>query len=144
MNCEIQTILDGGGTKADKVRALVAMGVSKPEIATLLHITANHVYTVIARDRAARRTVVARPTTPNEGDFVQMIAIDPNGCLVLPPEALEMMELTGADQLVMLGAPGELRLLTRERAAKQLQEAIREASPANAALARTLLADIGE
>lgn len=142
MRSEIEQVLSNKATKAEKVRALVGLGVPKPEIATLLAISANHVYTVIARDRANGRAILAKPPVSEQGDYVHMIAIDRNGCMILPPQALDLMGIKTADQLVMLGSPGELRLLTKEKAARQLHAAIAKSSPTEAALARTLLSDL--
>lgn len=144
MRNDIQTIVSSSATKASKVRSLVAAGVPKPEIARLLDVTVNHVYTVIARDRSRGRSASLRPVEPRSGDVVHMVIIDRQGRLVLPPEALDLMELKGDEQLVLLGQPGEIRLLTKDKAAEGLNRALETAAPREAALARMLLRDIAK
>lgn len=144
MRSEIDAIVTSQATKADKVRSLVAAGVPKPKVARLLDITVNHVYTVIARDRAKGSGAPPHRAGAPVGDLLQMVIIDERGRLVLPPEALELMALEGESQLVLLGAPGEIRLMTRDKAAEGLHEALKTAAPREAALARMLLKDIGK
>lgn len=144
MHADVQSILSSPDTKANKVRALVAAGVPKTEIAALLDISDNHVYTVISRDRSKGRAPPVRTAITKQEDTVHMVIIDEMGRLVLPPEALELMELTGKEQVVLLGQPGELRLLTKEKAVEGLQQALETAAPKEAALARMLLSAIGK
>jgi bifunctional DNA-binding transcriptional regulator/antitoxin component of YhaV-PrlF toxin-antitoxin module len=144
MRSDVQSIISGSSNKASKVRALVAAGVPKPEIAQLLDISVNHVYTVISRDRSTGRAAPVRQIDASGGDVVHMVMIDEMGRIVLPPEALQLMELKGGDQVVLLGQPGEIRLLTKDKAAEGLQRALETAAPKEAALARMLLADIGK
>ena len=142
---EIDAILASTRTKSAKIRALAEMGVTKKQIAHMLAINANHVYSIIARDRANERRGPPRDQAkPGEGDVVQMVGINASGELVVSRQALEVMAVPPGEQVVLLAYPGEIRLLTRAKAVAKIQESLQSQAPGEAALAGLLLKDIGE
>lgn len=142
-NPAIVAIMNSNQSKSARIRALVSAGVSKAEIARLLDISANHVYSTLSRDRDKGRAVVARvPATVNQREMVVMVSVDEHGRIILAPEVLEQMKLRDREELVLVASEGEAHLMTRERAAATLKAQIAAAAPEKAQLAELLLSDI--
>ena len=138
----IAAIMNSSRSKSARIRALVSAGVPKAEIARLLDISANHVYSTLSRDRDKGRAVVARnPATVDQREMVVMVSVDEHGRIILAPEVLEHMKLRDREVLVLVAFQGEAHVMTRERAAATLKAQIAAAAPGQAQLAEVLLSD---
>ncbi|WGU40955.1 hypothetical protein [Phenylobacterium sp. NIBR 498073] len=148
-------LIAGRTSISAKIRALHEAGVAGKEIANFLGVKENHVYSTISRDRARKknanvsdcndvnvadktRAAGDRPALDDE-EVVMVASVNEQGELVLSPQVTQALGLANKEQVVVFVRPGDLRLMSRAKAVERLQESVRRAAPAEAALASALL-----
>jgi antitoxin component of MazEF toxin-antitoxin module len=133
---EMEAIAGGESTKAAKVRALNAAGVSTTEISNFLKIRYQHTYNVLQRAGRIRSGSDLAP--PTAGPILSF-EVRPDGSAVLPQDVLEALDLRRGGQLFVQQVNEGLLLLPRAVALAQLQRLAAERMPEHAALLSALL-----
>ena len=156
MTIHVDQVVDGPGTKSDKIRALSAAGMSRADIARALGIRYQHVRNVLVGDEQAGRAVADGPVAASRGPQARSDAaastdgssagpvklrVGPNGEVVLPVPVLEALGLRPGMALAARIENGELRLYTIAEAVRRAQDLMRSVVPAGVSLVDELIAE---
>jgi AbrB family looped-hinge helix DNA binding protein len=114
-----------GQTKADRIRALHAQGMSRGEIARELGISYQHVYNTLKRASAGPETVT----------------VGPDGRIVIPVQFRRALQIEPGDKVRLQMEDGELRVIGRMAAIEQAQALVRKFVPEGVSLSDELIAD---
>lgn len=139
-NDEMDRLTEGLDSKAAKVRALNAAGVSTGDISRYLDIRYQHVYNVLLRagviekKAPAERSEVLRH--PEASVFVGRVS--EHGAIELPAGIMQQYGLAAGDTVFCRALPEGLFILSREAALREITEMAREKMPEQAALIEAL------
>lgn len=118
-------VVAGLRTKADKIRAMAAVGYSTSEIARFLAIRYQHAYNVIKESR----------------DMPESVTVGPDGRIVIPAQYRRALGIEAGDELRLRAENGELRLISRRAAIKRAQSIVRRYVPEGVSLSDELIAE---
>lgn len=114
-----------GQTKADRIRALDAQGMSRAEIARQLGISYQHVY----------NTLKHAPSGP------ETVTVGPDGRIVIPVQYRRMLQIEPGDEVRLKVENGELRVIGKKAAIEQAQALVRKFVPEGISLSDELIAE---
>ncbi len=114
-----------GQTKADRIRALDAQGMSRADIARELGISYQHVY----------NTLKHAPNRP------ETVTVGPDGRIVIPVRYRRALQIEPGDEVRLTVENGELRVIGRKAAIEQAQALVRKFVPEGTSLADELIAE---
>lgn len=141
-NDEMDQLTAGLDSKAAKIRALNAAGVSTAEIGRYLGIRYQHVYNVLLRAGVIEKGAGAGAVqaAPSDADAEIITAqVARNGAIALPQQLMQRFGLA-ADESVFCRVTDEgILLMSREAAMRHITEAARAKMPEQAALIEALL-----
>ncbi len=112
-------------TKADRIRALDAQGMSRADIARELGISYQHVY----------NTLKAAPVRP------ETVIVGPDGRIVIPVQYRRALQIEPGDEVRLKMENGELRIIGRKAAVEQAQALVRKFVPEGVSLSDELIAE---
>ena len=125
-------------SKAAKVRALNAAGVSTGDIGRYLDIRYQHVYNVLLRAGAIQKEASASGTVAYENSEIVTGKIKRDGSIQLPLDVLARFGLTAGSPIYCRVSDEGVVLLSPDAARRAVTEAIREKMPEQAALLEAL------
>lgn len=112
-------------TKADRIRALDAQGMSRADIARELGISYQHVYN----------------TLKHEPHRTETLTVGPDGRIVIPVRYRRALQIEPGDEVRVTLENGELRVIGRKAAIEQAQALVRKFVPEGTSLADELIAE---
>lgn len=118
-------VVAGLRTKADKIRAMAAVGYSTSEIARLLAIRYQHAYNVLKENRGMPGSVT----------------VGPDGRIVIPVQYRRALQIEPGDEVRLKIENGELRVIGRIAAIEQAQALVRKFVPEGVSLSDELMAE---
>lgn len=118
-------VVAGLRTKADKIRAMAAVGYSTSEIASFLTIRYQHAYNVLKESR----------------DMPDSVTVGPDGRIVIPAQCRKALDIEAGDKLRLRIENGELRLISRRAGIKRAQSIVRRYVPEGVSLVDELIAE---
>jgi bifunctional DNA-binding transcriptional regulator/antitoxin component of YhaV-PrlF toxin-antitoxin module len=137
---EMNRLTAGLTSKAAKVRALNAAGVSTADIGRYLDIRYQHVYNVLLRAGVIEKGAGAAPLAPFDPDAEIIVAqTDRNGAITLPTQILQRFGLVAGEPVYGRVSDEGILLISREAALRHVTEAARTKMPEQAALIEALL-----
>lgn len=137
---EMDRITQGCTSKAAKVRALNAAGVSTGDIGRYLGIRYQHVYNVLLRAGVIEKGEGASAVAPFDADTeIVVLQSDRNGAVLLPKELQARLGMTPGEPLYARVGTDGVTLVTREAALAHVAKVAREKMPGEAALIEALL-----
>ena len=144
-NDEMDRLTSGLTSKAAKVRALNAAGVSTGDIGRYLDIRYQHVYNVLLRAGVIEKGVNTAPSASFDPDAEIIVAqTDRNGAITLPPEIMQRFGLVAGTPVYCRVSDEGILLISREAALHHVTEAARAKMPEQAALIEALLQGNGK
>lgn len=139
---EMDRIVADCGSKAAKVRALNAAGVSTADIGRYLGIRYQHVYNVLLRAGVIEKggSASSDEGAPfDAGAEILVLKTDRNGAVVLPDELRARIGLVPGEPVYGRVGPDGITLIGREAALAHVARVAREKMPGEAALIEALL-----
>lgn len=112
-------------TKADRIRALDARGMSRGDIAREMGISYQHVYNTL-------KHAPGRPET---------VTVGPDGRIVIPVQYRRALQIEPGDEVRLKVEDGELRVIGRKAAVEQAQALVRKFVPEGISLSGELIAE---
>ncbi|WP_336972528.1 hypothetical protein [Sphingobium aromaticiconvertens] len=140
-NEEMDRLTETLGSKAAKVRALNAAGVTTGDIGRYLDIRYQHVYNVLLRAGAIEKAAPAERPHPLRDAVGEVIVarIGDDGGIGLPDEIMARYGLASGETVFCQALPEGLFILSREAALREITEMAREKMPEQAALIEALI-----
>ncbi|TWD02114.1 hypothetical protein FB595_1153 [Sphingobium sp. AEW010] len=139
-NEQMDRLTEGLDTKAAKVRALHAAGVSTGDIGRYLGIRYQHVYNVLLRAGLIEKAGAASEKPALSGDAEIIVAqIGKSGGIELPDAVMQHYGLAVGATVYCQVLPEGLMILSQEAVLKQVTALAREKMPEQAALIEALL-----
>lgn len=137
---DMERIVADCDSKAAKVRALNAAGVSTADIGRYLGIRYQHVYNVLLRAGVIEKGGSGQDAAPFDADAeIVVLKTDRTGAVVLPEELRARIGLVPGEPVYgRVGADG-VTLIGREAALAHVARVAREKMPGEAALIEALL-----
>ena len=114
-----------GQSKADRIRALDAQGMSCADIARELGLSYQHVYNTLKR-------APVRPET---------VTVGPDGRIVIPVQYRRTLQIEPGDEVRLKIENGELRVIGKRAAIEQAQALVRKFVPEGISLVDELIAE---
>lgn len=150
MRADMDALVAGLTTKADKIRALARAGYSRSQIADYLGILYQHARNVLVdeeRRRGARQPGMAEGEVPFEHqkdvDVSRAVWIDvsDDGTMTLPPALLAAVGLAKGGALLARFDDDAIRMMTPEATTRKIQAIVRRSVPEGVSLVDELIAE---
>jgi bifunctional DNA-binding transcriptional regulator/antitoxin component of YhaV-PrlF toxin-antitoxin module len=136
---EMDQLTAGITSKAAKVRALNAAGVSTADIGRYLDIRYQHVYNVLLRAGVIEKGVGAAPAPFDPDAEIVVAQSDRHGAITLPEPIRQRLGLVAGEPVYCRVLDDGIHLISRDAALRHVTEAARTKMPEQAALIEALL-----